>query len=116
MAFPINIATSNSWNLNLPYNQPLQFNSPKIYVKPLNCMPLQQQVDSGIMCECCSGKGWLLCEFCKGQKTNVRAENNNRIYRRCPACRAIGSVLCSKCKVYRCVTFPDHNDGEELNF
>ncbi|GFQ03696.1 hypothetical protein PHJA_002513400, partial [Phtheirospermum japonicum] len=68
-----------------------------------------------VVCECCSGKGWLLCDLCKGQKVNVKADNS-RIYRRCPACKAIGRVLCSKCKVYRCVTFPDPNDGVELNF
>lgn len=64
---------------------------------------------SSIMCEPCNGKGWLLCDFCGGQKTNVKAQNK-RIYRRCPTCRAIGYVLCSKCKVFKCVTFPDFND------
>lgn len=118
------------------------------------------------MCEPCNGKGWILCDFCKGQKTNVRAENK-RIYRRCPSCKAvstsvitwikthltmqlmnnlyisefirerhpinsifydsgtcfyvgillqIGCILCSKCKVFKCVTFPNYNDGEELAF
>lgn len=88
------------------------------FLKPPHCAPLQQiqeQIDVGIMCEPCNGKGWLLCDFCKGQKTNVKAENN-RIYRRCPSCRAIGYVLCSKCKVFKCVTFPNYDDGEELNF
>ncbi|KAJ8634485.1 hypothetical protein MRB53_008752 [Persea americana] len=81
------------------------------------CSPLpqpqqqQQQQDIGIMCEPCNGMGWLVCDFCKGQKTNVKAENN-RIYRRCPSCRAIGYVLCSSCKVFKCVTFPDYGDGE----
>lgn len=41
-----------------------------------------------ILCEDCNGKGWLLCDFCKGQKTNVKSENK-RIYRRCPSCRAV---------------------------
>lgn len=41
-----------------------------------------------IMCEPCNGKGWLVCDFCKGQKTNVKADNK-RIYRRCPSCRAV---------------------------
>ncbi|KAK2982893.1 hypothetical protein RJ640_003549 [Escallonia rubra] len=68
---------------------------------------------TGIACVPCSGKGWLLCDFCKGQKTNVKAENN-RIYRRCPSCRAIGYNLCSKCKVFKCVTFPNYSDGEDL--
>ncbi|XP_021665523.1 uncharacterized protein LOC110653998 isoform X2 [Hevea brasiliensis] len=63
------------------------------FFKPLHCAPVQQellqdeQVDSVIMCEPCNGKGWLLCDFCEGQKTNVKAENK-RIYRRCPSCRA----------------------------
>ncbi|KAK2985992.1 hypothetical protein RJ640_000169, partial [Escallonia rubra] len=70
-------------------------------------------VDAGITCVPCNGKGWLLCDFCKGQKTNVKAENN-RIYRRCPSCRAIGYNLCSKCKVFKCVTFPNYSDGEDL--
>ncbi|KAL5699373.1 hypothetical protein ACHQM5_030288 [Ranunculus cassubicifolius] len=69
--------------------------------------------DVGTMCDCepCSGRGWLVCTFCNGQKTNVKSENN-RIYRRCPSCRAIGYVLCSKCKVFKCVTFPDYSDTE----
>ncbi|KAH6790953.1 chaperone protein dnaJ-like protein [Perilla frutescens var. frutescens] len=118
MALPTNIATANSLNFNsiFPNNQPfLNCNSTRVYVKPLNCTSPQQQADSGILCESCSGRGWLICDFCKGQKTNVKSENN-RIYRRCPSCKAIGSTLCSKCKVYKCVTFPDDNDGEELNF
>ncbi|KAG4195366.1 dnaJ [Gossypium arboreum] len=91
------------------------------FFKPLHCAPLhqlqqQQEVDArGIMCEPCNGKGWLLCDFCKGQKTNVTAENK-RIYRRCPSCKAIGYLLCSKCKVFKCVTFPNCSDGEELTF
>ncbi|XP_050157966.1 uncharacterized protein LOC126631842 isoform X2 [Malus sylvestris] len=31
-------------------------------------------------------RGWLLCDFCKGQKMNVKSETN-RIYGRCPSCR-----------------------------
>ncbi|XP_061339368.1 uncharacterized protein LOC133286045 [Gastrolobium bilobum] len=86
------------------------------YIKPLYCAPIHQQfddadVDATIMCEPCNGKGWLLCDFCKGQKTNVKAENK-RLYRRCPTCRAVGYVLCSRCKVFKCVTFPNFNDSE----
>ncbi|KAL3818402.1 hypothetical protein ACJIZ3_004307 [Penstemon smallii] len=97
----------------IPYNkQALRpCDSTRFYAKPVHCLPVQQQVESGIMCESCCGRGWLLCDFCKGQKTNVKAENN-RIYRRCPACKAIGCVLCTKCKVFRCVTFPDYSDGD----
>ncbi|KAE9587021.1 hypothetical protein Lalb_Chr23g0269281 [Lupinus albus] len=82
------------------------------HVKPLHCAPFHQQVEGGegsIMCEPCNGKGWLICEFCKGQKTNVKADNN-RFYRRCPSCRSVGYVLCSSCKVFKCVTFPNFND------
>lgn len=28
----------------------------------------------------------------------------------------IGYVLCSRCKVFKCVTFPNYNDGEDLSF
>ncbi|KAJ1376640.1 Heat shock protein DnaJ, cysteine-rich domain superfamily [Sesbania bispinosa] len=74
-----------------------------LYIKPLHCAPIQQQVDADagatIMCEPCNGKGWLLCDFCQGQKTNVKAENK-RLYRRCPSCRAVGYVLCSNCKPF----------------
>ncbi|KAK3041535.1 hypothetical protein RJ639_002221 [Escallonia herrerae] len=80
---------------------------------PLLHFGLLSQVDAGIACVPCNGKGWLLCDFCKGQKTNVKAENN-RIYRRCPSCRAVGYILCSKCKVFKCVTFPNYSDGEDL--
>ncbi|PSR93568.1 Chaperone protein like [Actinidia chinensis var. chinensis] len=87
-------------------------------LQPIRCTPLQkieQQVEERIMCEPCNGTGWLLCDFCKGQKTNVKAANN-RIYRRCPACKAIGCLLCTNCKVFKCVTFPNYNDGEDITF
>ncbi|RDY10698.1 hypothetical protein CR513_04750, partial [Mucuna pruriens] len=63
-----------------------------LFMKPLNCTTIHQHVDAdgGIMCEPCNGKGWLVCDFCQGQKTNVKAENK-RIYRRCPSCKAITS-------------------------
>ncbi|XP_015896200.1 uncharacterized protein LOC107429936 [Ziziphus jujuba] len=96
--------------------------SSRTFLKPARCSPLQQvrvqekqPADAGILCEPCNGKGWLVCDFCRGQKTNVKADNN-RIYRRCPSCRAIGYVLCSRCKVFKCVTFPNYNDGEDLSF
>ncbi|KAL4205304.1 hypothetical protein AMTRI_Chr01g136620 [Amborella trichopoda] len=75
-----------------------------------SCTPTQKQ-EQAIMCTPCQGRGWLVCNFCQGQKTNVTA-SNNRIYRRCPSCRAIGVVLCSQCKVFKCVTFPNYTDGE----
>ncbi|KAM7264579.1 hypothetical protein ACFE04_002262 [Oxalis oulophora] len=104
-------------NLNCVRSLPLL---PYRYVaKAVQCLPLQQEqqveASSGIMCEPCEGKGWLLCDFCQGQKTNVKAENK-RIYRRCPSCRAVGYVLCTKCKVFKCVTFPNYNDGDSLSF
>nr|CAD1824752.1 unnamed protein product [Ananas comosus var. bracteatus] len=73
--------------------------------------PLDFSIEAGIMCEPCKGRGWLLCDFCEGKKTYVKAENN-RIYRRCPTCKAVGYVICQKCKVFKCVTFPDYSDGE----
>ncbi|XAR69617.1 hypothetical protein NMG60_11001276 [Bertholletia excelsa] len=83
-------------------------------VRPLNCklpQQIQQEVEAAIMCEPCNGTGWLVCDFCQGQKVNVKALNN-RIYRRCPSCKAVGCILCSKCKVFKCVTFPNYNDGQ----
>ncbi|EXC32771.1 hypothetical protein L484_019885 [Morus notabilis] len=71
--------------------------SPFRFLKPARCAPAQQvqqqeqeqqQSDAGILCEPCNGRGWLVCDFCKGQKTNVKADNK-RIYRRCPSCRAV---------------------------
>ncbi|XP_024460153.1 uncharacterized protein LOC18100787 isoform X1 [Populus trichocarpa] len=88
----------------------LQPSSPA--ASPRRTAAVVMKVASGIMCEPCNGKGWLLCDFCKGLKTNVKADNK-RLYRRCPSCRAIGYVLCSKCKVFKCVTFPNYNDGED---
>ncbi|XP_078438460.1 chaperone protein dnaJ-like protein [Wolffia australiana] len=64
-----------------------------------------------ILCDGCKGNGWLLCDFCKGQKINVKSETN-RIYRRCPSCKAVGYVLCPSCKVFKCITFPDYEDGQ----
>lgn len=58
------------------------------------CFPISLKVDSTIECEPCNGKGWIVCDFCEGQKTNVKAENN-RIYRRCPSCRAVSELLVS---------------------
>ncbi|XP_050157973.1 uncharacterized protein LOC126631842 isoform X5 [Malus sylvestris] len=37
-------------------------------------------------------RGWLLCDFCKGQKMNVKSETN-RIYGRCPSCRTVSFEL-----------------------
>ncbi|KAH7857784.1 hypothetical protein Vadar_016423 [Vaccinium darrowii] len=82
-------------------------------LQPLHCTPLHEiehQVEAKSMCEPCNGTGWLLCDFCNGQKTNVKSANN-RIYRRCPSCKAIGCILCSKCKVFKCVTFPNFSDA-----
>ncbi|KAJ8448743.1 hypothetical protein Cgig2_011364 [Carnegiea gigantea] len=64
----------------------------KVGLKPAFCSAVQrvelQEEKVGILCEPCSGTGWLLCDFCNGQKTNVKS-NTNRIYRRCPTCKAV---------------------------
>jgi len=58
----------------------------------IKCVKVDTDTESAaatnIMCEPCNGKGWLVCDFCEGQKTNVKAPNN-RIYRRCPSCKAV---------------------------
>uniref|UniRef100_A0ACD5Y8P8 Uncharacterized protein n=1 Tax=Avena sativa TaxID=4498 RepID=A0ACD5Y8P8_AVESA len=59
--------------------------------------------------EGCGGMGWLLCDFCKGKKNNVKSESSPRIYRRCPTCKAAGYILCQRCRVYRCITYPESN-------
>ncbi|CAM8961313.1 unnamed protein product [Rhodiola kirilowii] len=75
---------------------------------------MDEEDDLGIVCDPCGGKGWILCDFCNGQKTNVKSKSN-RIYRRCPSCKAVGCILCEKCKVFKCVTFPNYDDGEDIN-
>ncbi|KAG6516094.1 uncharacterized protein LOC121971564 [Zingiber officinale] len=101
-----------------------KMNKPRL--PPINCSaPLERspevqqqflteeeaQEEFGILCEPCNGRGWLLCDFCEGKKNNVKAENS-RIYRRCLTCKAVGYILCSECKVFKCITFPDYSDGE----
>lgn len=53
----------------------------------IKCVKVDTE-ETNIMCDPCNGKGWLVCDFCEGQKTNVKAPNN-RIYRRCPSCKAV---------------------------
>ncbi|KAL9271404.1 hypothetical protein AKJ16_DCAP23662 [Drosera capensis] len=88
---------------------------PAFYSSPQAVQPALEQNEGGIMCEPCRGMGWLLCDFCNGQKTNVKSKTS-RIYRRCPTCKAIGCTLCTNCKVFKCVTFPEYGDGEDLSF
>ncbi|KAA0065015.1 uncharacterized protein E6C27_scaffold82G003390 [Cucumis melo var. makuwa] len=78
--------------INLVGFSPPRSSSSRSSFSSARCSPIQQvQVDSTIECEPCNGKGWIVCDFCEGQKTNVKAENN-RIYRRCPSCRANSKV------------------------
>ncbi|TVU05134.1 hypothetical protein EJB05_48286, partial [Eragrostis curvula] len=78
--------------------------------------PVEQTVadtgseEEGVVCEACSGAGWLLCDFCKGKKNNVKSETS-RVYRRCPTCKAAGFILCPRCRVYKCITFPESNES-----
>ncbi|KAI8528110.1 hypothetical protein RHMOL_Rhmol12G0125700 [Rhododendron molle] len=72
-------------------------------LQPLHCTPLQQiehQEHGAIAVD-----SYVISENI-GQKTNVKSANN-RIYRRCPSCKAVGCILCAKCKVFKCVTFPN---------
>ncbi|KAB2620031.1 hypothetical protein D8674_036991 [Pyrus ussuriensis x Pyrus communis] len=34
-------------------------------------IPVFSKADVAILCEDCNGRRWLLCDFCKGQKTNI---------------------------------------------
>ncbi|KAM1834829.1 hypothetical protein ACFX14_016988 [Malus domestica] len=74
------------------------------FFEPPHCSPYRPttarvfcKAEVAILCEDCNGIRWLLCDFCKGQKTNI------------------GQVLCSKCKAFKCVTFPNYNDGEKVS-
>eukprot|EP00271_Cylindrocystis_brebissonii_P005642 TRINITY_DN177_c0_g2_i2.p1 TRINITY_DN177_c0_g2~~TRINITY_DN177_c0_g2_i2.p1 ORF type:complete len:168 (-),score=4.73 TRINITY_DN177_c0_g2_i2:361-864(-) len=62
--------------------------------------------NESIPCEGCDGRGWLVCNFCKGQCVNVQVRSN-KFYRRCPECKAVGRVLCGECRMFKCVTFDD---------
>ncbi|XP_031130125.1 uncharacterized protein LOC116031913 [Ipomoea triloba] len=115
MAIPLTIAEIACRSLDFPVTPATPPIHPsRVFLRPVRCTPVQQQIDLGIQCEPCGGRGWLLCDFCKGQKTNVQSETNKKIYRRCPSCRAIGYLLCWKCKVFKCVTYPNADDGQEL--
>ncbi|XP_020213677.1 uncharacterized protein LOC109797921 [Cajanus cajan] len=113
LTFAFAFAFAFAPSLHLPSISTLrlrQWHSPSVFVKT-QAKLVDADSDAGILCEPCNGRGWLVCDFCKGQKTNVKAENNKRIYRRCPSCKAVGYVLCSNCKVFKCLTFPDFNDS-----
>ncbi|KAK2660274.1 hypothetical protein Ddye_006807 [Dipteronia dyeriana] len=104
MAMPI--ATPNPSKMEfvriMPSSSSLSSTKPNhlLNLKPVHCA--QQEIDVGILCEPCNGKGWLLCDFCEGQKTNVKAANN-RIYRRCPSCKAKIFSFCSLSVDYDCL-------------
>ncbi|KAL6644536.1 hypothetical protein ACP70R_016144 [Stipagrostis hirtigluma subsp. patula] len=66
--------------------------------------------EGGVACDGCGGAGWLLCDFCKGKKNNVKSEGT-RVYRRCPTCKAAGFILCPRCRVYKCITYPDSDES-----
>ncbi|XP_066326551.1 uncharacterized protein [Miscanthus floridulus] len=71
--------------------------------------------EEAVACEECDGMGWMLCDFCKGKKNNVKSEGT-RVYRRCPTCKAVSSlaagfILCPRCRVYKCITFPESNES-----
>jgi len=70
----------------------IQFIQLKHFIHLICLLLIKVDADAGIMCEPCNGRGWLVCDFCKGQKTNIKAENK-RIYRRCPSCKAVSHTL-----------------------
>ncbi|KMT17772.1 hypothetical protein BVRB_2g035180 [Beta vulgaris subsp. vulgaris] len=110
---------SVKFNLLPKVSSSSNFSKRVMMLKPVFCSAVQQveqqEEKVGILCEPCNGSGWLLCDFCNGQKTNVKSQTN-KIYRRCPSCKATGYILCAKCKVFKCVTFPDQSDGDQLSF
>eukprot|EP00898_Chlorokybus_atmophyticus_P007472 jgi/Chlat1/7726/Chrsp66S07321 len=44
-------------------------------------------------------------------KVNVKLPGKSKFYRRCPQCKAAGVLMCERCSVLRCVSFPDESDG-----
>ncbi|CAL5013509.1 unnamed protein product [Urochloa decumbens] len=66
--------------------------------------------EEGVACDACGGAGWMLCDFCKGKKNNVKSDTS-RVYRRCPTCKAAGFILCPRCRVYKCITYPESNES-----
>lgn len=54
----------------------------------LQLWQVENEDGPNLPCDTCNGKGWLVCDFCKGQKTNVQVRAN-KFYRRCPSCRAV---------------------------
>ncbi|CAH9076292.1 unnamed protein product [Cuscuta epithymum] len=112
MTIPLSIAEMPGWS---PAFSGARAAFPsRVWLMRLRSMPVPQQFDSEMSCEPCSGMGWILCDFCKGLKTNVQSETK-KIYRRCPSCRAIGYRVCWKCKVFKCVTYPNRDDHKKPN-
>ncbi|PKU73216.1 hypothetical protein MA16_Dca023692 [Dendrobium catenatum] len=60
-------------------------------ILPSSWQRVEQHI--GINCDLCNGIGWLICDFCQGQKTNVKSESSSRFYRRCPYCKAVSLIL-----------------------
>ncbi|KAL3691306.1 hypothetical protein R1sor_004957 [Riccia sorocarpa] len=74
--------------------------------------PFQTTEESKQTCEVCQGLGFRICDYCQGEKVNVPVKGRaTRFHRRCPECRAVGIMMCYRCKVFKCVTFPDWDDG-----
>ncbi|GAU28164.1 hypothetical protein TSUD_313230 [Trifolium subterraneum] len=89
--FHLTLPSVNRTRINLmataPHNNS---NHHRIRILTIKCVKVDaaETESATIMCEPCNGNGWLICDFCEGQKTNVKAQNN-RIYRRCPSCKAV---------------------------
>jgi len=65
--------------------------------------------EEAVACEECSGLGWMLCDFCKGKKNNVKSEGT-RVYRRCPTCKAVSNSALPRslaCRIF--LNFDEHS-------
>ncbi|KAB2595091.1 hypothetical protein D8674_030541 [Pyrus ussuriensis x Pyrus communis] len=79
-------------------------------------IPVFSKADVAILCEDCNGRRWLLCDFCKGQKTNIAeplerglAEDIENVYKlQCSflQCRLIFGYLYVKNLVYSYIFAP----------
>ena len=58
--------------LGVLHAQMLKFFAHAVY--NLLIVQLWQVKEDGpnLPCDTCNGKGWMVCDFCKGQKTNVQ--------------------------------------------
>ncbi|KAB2630600.1 hypothetical protein D8674_008119 [Pyrus ussuriensis x Pyrus communis] len=71
-------------------------------------IPVFSKADVAILCEDCNGRRWLLCDFCKGQKTNI-AEPLER-----GLAEDIENVYKPQCSFLQCRLILDGQNGTQI--